>query len=229
MSEGFFDRSFAVMLVLVFFACSATYNVGYFSTFGDTFWYFLYLPITFYDIVKTGLAMLLPFLLMLIVCKPVLVDPAFNGRFPGPKILLTVAVAVLLSNLLYFAIFINSSNLNYALVSECFFYISSVLCFFAVVYYFASEYSQQFVLSIFFAGLIPLAFLFGVVDAKIAVNSTARGTKSQILLSNSKVVSANILRSFDKGMFLIIDNPSSINFVSWSEIKEVKFRKISSF
>lgn len=229
MPEGFFERSFAIVLVLMFIVCSAIYNVGYFSVFGDTFWYLLYLPVTFHDIVKTGLAMLFPFLVMLLIFKPVLIDPAFNAKFPGPRILLTVAVAVLASNLLYFAIFIDSADRTYALVFECLFYICSALCFFAIIYYFASECSQQLLLSIFFASLLPLSFLFGVVDAKIAANSAIKDSKSQILLTNDKIVSANILRSFDSGMFLIINNTTSINFVSWDEVKEVKFKKVSSF
>jgi hypothetical protein len=187
------------------------------------------LPITFNDIIKTGLSVLFPFIVALLVFKPILIDPAFNGRFPGPGILLTVAIAVLVSNLLYFAIFIDSSNAGYSLASECFFYVSLALCFFSIVYYFASEYSQQFILSIFFISLIPLAFLSGVIDAKITNYSILREAKSQILLNSDKVVRANILRSFDKGMFLMINNTNNINFISWDKIKEVKFKKVTGF
>jgi hypothetical protein len=203
--------------------------VGYFSVLGDTFLYFLYLPITFNDVVKTGLSVFFPFIVALLVFKPILIDPAFNGRFPGPGILLTAAIAVLISNLLYFAMFIDSPNAGYAVASECVFYVSLVLCFFSIVYYFASEYSQQFILSIFFASLIPLSLLFGIIDAKITNYSILKEAKSQILLNSDKVVRANILRSFDKGMFLMINNTNNINFVSWSEIKEVKFKKVTGF
>jgi hypothetical protein len=84
-------------------------------------------------------------------------------------------------------------------------------------------------LIIFYASLILIALLIGLVDAKIMLNAKQNEAKSQILFKDEKVISANVVRSFDKGLFLIIDKKTGINFISWDEIKEVKFKKVGGF
>lgn len=230
MAEKFFDRFFMATTIIMFFICTAAYNIAYFNTLGDSIWYFFYIPITVSDMIKTGLAVCIPMLATLLVFKPILIDPAFNRKPPSPRALFISAVLVLVSNLFYFTIFIDSPDHNYSLISESAFYIFSFICLLVIVYYFSSELSQTSLLAIFFISLIPIAFLIGVIDAKFTIISSTSDAKSQILLDSNKVVNANVLRSFDKGIFLIINNnTSNVNFISWDEIKEIKFKKVTSF
>jgi hypothetical protein len=72
--------------------------------------------------------------------------------------------------------------------------------------------------------LVLLSFLVGVVDAKIAINSGDDYLKSQILLKNDRVIKADILRSGGKGIFIKTGKAQRIDFISWDEVKGVKFR-----
>ena len=229
MLDDFFDRFFALSLLAVFFLCATIYNIGYFGTLGDSFWYALYVPITIFDIIKTGFVMAIPLIFILLAFKPVLINPAFKNEFPGAYVLLFVAAMVMVSNLLYFTVFIDSPNQTLSIISEASFYIFAIVCVIAIVYYLFTTASPQFLMIIFLVSLLPISLIVGIVDAKIAINSNSKNAKSQILLKNDIVINANILRSFDKGMFVIISNASSFHFVSWDEIKEVKFKKVSGF
>ena len=81
---------------------------------------------------------------------------------------------------------------------------------------------------VFFCSLIPISYLVGWANAKADIISTPNEAKSRILLKSNKAVSAKILRSFDKGMFVIIGSSTSgVNFISWDEIKEIKFKKVT--
>lgn len=228
MLEKLFDRSFMVLFIVMFFVCSVAYNVAYFATLGDSMWYFFYIPSSIFDIIKTGLMMLLPLIIVLIIFKPILVNPAFTGNFPSGTVLLIMAALVLASNFLYVLVSPNLQNKSLVLAFEILFYIAALVCFIAIVYYFSADKSPQFLMIIFLLSLIPTAFLIGVADAKISVNAVYSETKSQILLSSDKVISAKILRSFDKGMLMMV-NVSSVNFVAWDGIKEVKFKRVGSF
>ncbi len=229
MLEKLFDRSFIFLLIIMFFIYSAIYNIGYFGTLGDSLWYFLYVPITAYDIVKTGLVMIIPLILILMIFKPILINPAFNGIFPSANILLIMTILVLVSNLFYFVILSDSQNRSLSLIVEVMFYIFSSVCFISIVYYFFTNASPQSLMVIFFLSLIPITFCIGVVDAKISIISTRTETKSRILLQNDTIISANVLRSVDKGIFVIINNTASIDFITWDQIKRVKFKKVNAF
>lgn len=228
MLEKLFDRSFLVSLV-VFFVCAIIYNVGYFGTLGGSLWYFFYVPTSFFDIIKTGLMMLFALILILMVFKPILINPVFNNRFPGGVVLLMMATLVLASNFLHFSVFANSQNRSLSLVFEVMFYMFALVCFIAIVYYFLINALPQHLLTAFFLSLIPISFVIGVIDAKVSINASYHETKSYIILKNDKVVSANVLRSFDKGMFVIMGSPSNIDFIVWDQIKGVKFKKVSGF
>jgi len=227
--ENFFDRSFVAIAVAMFFVYATLYNVGYFSVFGNSWRYFFYVPTSIFDIIKTGLMMIVPLAIILLIFKPILINPAFKGIFPSPNILLIMATLVLASNLLYLVIFADSQNRLLVLILESSFYIFSIMCFLIIIYYFLTELSQQSLMIIFFISLIPISYFIGLVNAKIDINSSFYSPKSQILLKNDNVISTNILRSLDKGILVMTDSAANINFIIWDEIKEVKFKKIYNF
>jgi hypothetical protein len=228
--ENFFNRFFMVIAGAMFFVYATLYNIGYFAVFGNSWWYFFYVPTSIFDIIKTGLIMIVPLAIILLIFKPILINPAFRGIFPGPNILLSMAALVLASNVLHLVIFADSQNKPLSLVLEGSFYLFALMCFMTILYYFLTEVSPQSLMAIFFVSLVPLSYFIGVINAKIDINSTLYSNKSQILLTNDNVVSANILRSFDKGVFVITDSfANSINFITWDSIKEVKFKKIYNF
>ncbi len=229
MLEKFLDRATATTLVIMFFVCVVVYNIGYFSAVGGSMRYFFFVPTSFFDVVKSGLGMAIPLLLILLIFKPILINPVFSNSFPSASILLAMAIAVLVSNFLYFSIFSDSQNRLLALISEVSFYLFALVCFVAIVYYFLNNISPQYLIVIFFLSVVSITFLIGVVDAKIGISSSYKDVKSQILLKNDKVINANILRSVDKGIFIIIGNASSIDFIAWDESKGVKYRKVSVF
>ena len=228
MVKKLLDESLVFFLLAMFFIYSISYNIGYFTTLGDSLWYFFYVPITLIDIIKVGLVMLIPLILILWVFKPLIVNPAFGGDFPRPNLLLTIAGLVLVSNFLYFVFFIDSQNKSLSLISEIAFYIFSIICLITVVYYFLNNASEHSLLTIFFISLIPITFIIGMIDAKISINFNKTETKSQILMKSNNVVNANILRSFEKGVFVMINNTNSFHFIGWDEVKEIKFKKVNS-
>ena len=54
MAEKLFGSSSILVVILCFLACSAFYNIGYFSAIGNSFSYFLYTLLSLSDIFKTG-------------------------------------------------------------------------------------------------------------------------------------------------------------------------------
>ena len=140
-----------------------------------------------------------------------------------------VAIALLACNFSYFTISVNSYDKIYSLISEALLYVFSITCFFSIVYYFARSQSPQLLITVFFLSLIPVSFFIGWIDAKLDIESFSSEAKSKILLNSDKIVSAKILRSFEKGILIMTENSNSINFISWDQIKEAKFKKVSSF
>ena len=229
LSDNLFSPTFVAISAMMFFVYATLYNIGYFAVFGNSWWYFFYVPSSIFDIIKTGLAMIVPLTIILLIFKSALIDPPFRGVFPGPNTLLIIAALVLATNLLYLVIFVDSQNKLLSLVLEFLFYICVLICFITILYYFLTELSPQSLMVIFFISLIPMSYIIGLVNAKIDINSSLYSNKSQILLKNDNVISANILRSFDKGMFVMTDSAANINFITWDEIKEVKFKKVYNF
>ncbi len=123
-------------------------------------------------------------------------------------------------------IFTNPKEI-FSLVSELLFYTFSLVCFFGILYFFTKDKPQQFLLVIFFCSLVPISLLVGWVNARIDISNASNEAKSKILLKSNKVVSAKILRSFEKGIFVLVKNDTDINFISWDEIKEAKFKRVS--
>jgi len=226
MLEKTVEKFFIPILLIAFFLMACAYNLAYFNTFGDSYSYFLYVPMGFADIIKTGLVSFLLVSIFLIIFKPIFLDPAFQGEFPGPTTLLVLSALVFISNLLYFVIFTNSREI-YSMVSELLFYCFSLVCFFGILYFFTKDKSQQFLLVIFFCSLIPISLLVGWINARIDISNASDEAKSKILLKSNKVVSAKILRSFEKGIFVLIKSDTDINFIAWDEIKEAKFKRVS--
>ena len=224
MFEKFFDRVSVISLILIFFICALIYNVGYFSVLGGSLRYFFNVPITFLDVVNSGLWVGIILGIILFVFKPVLVNPAFAKIFPNATILLIMAVSVLLSNFLYFAIFSDSQNRMLALFFEVTFYGFAMLCFITLIYYFLDTNVPLAPFFVFVLSLVLLSYLIGVVDAKVAMNSDDQFSKSQILLKNDRVINANIVRSGGQGIFIKTDKAQRVDFISWDEIKGVKFR-----
>ncbi|MFT6332907.1 MAG: hypothetical protein ACJAW3_001256 [Lentimonas sp.] len=228
MLEKFFDRTSAISLILVFFTCALIYNIGYFNSLGGSLRYFFYVPVSFFDIISSGLWVSVMLSILLFIFKPILINPAFLGSFPNAAILLTIAVAVLLSNFLYFSIFSDSQNRMLALTFEVLFYLFATVCFIAILYYFLDGSATIAPLLVFVTSLIILSFLIGSIDAKIATTSNRSGSKSQILLKNDRVINAKVIRSVDKGIFILTGKALTVDFISWDEVKGVKF-KIEGF
>ena len=139
--ENFFNRSFIIIMMIMFFVYAAIYNIGYFAVFGNSWWYFFYVPTSIFDIIKTGLMMIVPLTIILLIFKKILIDPAFSGIFPSPNILLTMAVLVLASNLLYLVIFADTQNKLLSLFLEASFYLFVIICFMTIFYYFLHVFS----------------------------------------------------------------------------------------
>ena len=141
--------------------------------------------------------------------------------------LFIIAILVLATNLSYFVVFADMPNRIFSLISEVLFYAFTIIGFFGILYHFIKDQSRQLIMVIFFCSIIPISLLIGWVNAKIDIRSVSNEAKSRILLKSNKAVSAKILRSFEKGMFVIIGSNTGVNFISWDEIKEVKFKKVS--
>lgn len=204
-----------------------TYNLAYFNTFGDSITFFLYVPMTFVDLLKTGLLSFLFTILFVIVFKNIFLDPVFKNEFPSVVTLVVLSALVFISNLFYFLILDQNYNNAYYFLSEIAFFGFSLVAFFGILYFFAREQSREFLITSFFASLILVSFFIGWLTAKIDLNAAPFESKSKILLNNDKVISASILRSFDKGILVLLSKNSDINFIPWSEIKEAKFKKVT--
>jgi hypothetical protein len=103
------------------------------------------------------------------------------------------------------------------------------VCFFSIFYHFTKTQSRQVIFTIFVLSLIPIALFVGWADAKLDTINFSEESKSKILLSNDKVVSAKLIRSLNKGMLVMIDSSTSVNFIAWDQIKEIKFKRVNSF
>lgn len=225
------NENFAIItLIISFFICSIAYNIAYFGYFGDSILYFLYIPISFFDLVKTGLFMILPLFLFLVLFKPILINPVLSGKFASPTSLLLISVMALVCNLFYFGIFVDYYDQFNSMVFESLFYSFLLIFGIGITYYFCKDKSEKSIFLIFALTLFPVAFLLGFIDARFTSYFFTSESKSQILLKTDRIVSAKILRSFDSGIFIISSNQSAINninFIPWDEIKEVKFKKVS--
>jgi hypothetical protein len=229
MLEKLFDRSLIFILVTMFFVYSVAYNIGYFYILGDSLRYFLYIPISLIDIIKTGLVLLFPLFIILIIFKPILISPIFKGSLPSGNILLVVTIILLVSILFYFVTFANTQEKMLYLAMETIFYLFSIICLAIIIYYFISGVAPQYFLIVFFLLLIPFSFTIGTTNAKFATIASVHETKSQITLKTNQVVSANILRNFDKGILIMNGNNKHTNFIAWDEIRWIKFKRVSSF
>jgi len=187
------------------------------------------MPISFTDIIKTGLVLITPLLIILIVFKPILINPILNRALPNGNIMLAMTMILLLTVLCYFIIFDNTNNKMLSLFMEAMFYIFATACFAIIVYYFMSGAAPQHFLLAFFLLLIPFSFAIGTLDAKFSSISSFYESKSRITLTNDQVVSANILRNFDKGILVMGINDKYTNFITWDEIKWIKFKEVNSF
>lgn len=229
MIERTFERCFAAIIFMAFFIIAIVYNIGYFNAIGDSLSYFFYIPIGFTDLIKTGLYASVAVLFFLTIAKTVMINPAFKTIFPSAKLILTTSAGVLICNLSYFSISINSYGKGLSLGAEALLYAFAITCFFSIVYHFCRAQSRQILFSIFLLSLIPTALLVGWFDAKLDLFNFSNEAKSKILLQNDKVITAKLLRSFDRGMLVMIDNSSNTNFITWDQIKEVKFKRVNSF
>ena len=227
MLQNTIERNFIVTFIVCFFLMAVTYNLSYFYTFGDSLSFFLYVPITFVDLLKTGLMSFLFVIIFLLIFKNIFIDPVFKGEFPNVVILLIISALVFISNLFYFLILDQDPNNSYYFISEMAFFAFSLVAFFGILYFFAREQSKEFLLVAFFSSMILISFFIGWLTARVDMNSAPFESKSKILLNNDKIISASILRSFDKGILVLLSTNSDINFIPWSEIKEAKFKKVT--
>ncbi|MDA9231391.1 hypothetical protein N9O56_02350 [Rickettsiales bacterium] len=222
------SNNFVSFLVIAFFLMSISYNMAYFNSFGDSLNFFLYIPIGLIDLLKTGAISLLYGGLFLIVFRKIFLNPVFSGESPGIITLLILSTLVLVSNVLYFVILDAHSKSTFYLISELAFWSFSLVAFFGILYFFSSEQSEAFLAGTFFASLILIAFFVGWVNAKFDIKKIPYENRSKILLSSDKVISAKVIRSFEKGLLVVIGNrKTDINFISWDQIKEAKFKKVT--
>lgn len=230
MLQNTIEKNPLVLLISFFFLMAISFNIGYFYTFGDTINFFFYIPIDLTDLIKTGLVTILYTTFFLVIFKNVFVDPVFNNSFPSVTTLLTLSVFVFISNLFYFLILDPTYNSTYYLISELAFFAFSLVAFFGILYFFIREQSKNFLLGCFFASLIAIAFFTGWLAAKFDINKAPFENKSKILLQGDKVITAKVLRSFDKGVLVMLGGKGTdINFIAWEQIKEAKFKRVSGF
>lgn len=227
MLQNTIEKNLIISFILTFFLMSVVYNMSYFNTFGDAMSYFLYVPISFIDLLKTGFVALLFTAIFIGVFKHIFIDPVFNGEFPSVIMLLILSGLVFVSNLFYFLILDNNYASSYYFVSEVAFFAFSLVAFFGILYFFAREQSREFLLISFFCSMILVSFFIGWLAAKSDIRSTPFESKSKILLNSDRVISASILRSFDKGLLVLLGRNRDINFIPWSEIKEAKFKRVT--
>ena len=229
MLENTTGKSFAISLLASFFLISASYNISYFYTFGDSLSFFLYLPLGFTDLVRTGLVASLYVIIFLGVFKSIFIDPVFNDDFPTVSSLLFLSVLVFISNLFYFLILDPNYKSGFYLISELAFFAFSLVAFFGILYFFCRQQSKDFLMGCFVASLIGISFFVGWLSATFDINRAPFESKSKILLVGDKIITAKVLRSFDKGMLVMLNNSTDINFISWDQVKEAKFKKVTGF
>ncbi len=206
---------------------SIVYNMAYFYAFGDSLSFFLYVPIGFADLIKTGFVSLLFVLIFLGIFKNIFIDPVFNAEFPSIVTLLVLSALVFISNLFYFLILDKNYVTGYYFISEVAFFAFSLVAFFGILYFFSREQSKEFLTISFFVSMILISFFIGWMTAKSDLKSAPFESQSKILLTGDRVVSASILRSFDKGILVLLTRNSDINFIPWTEIKEAKLKKVT--
>lgn len=223
------ERNFVSIFVICFFLMSVAYNMAYFYTFGDALDFFLYIPVSILDLLKTGAMAFIYTTIFVVIFRNIFIDPVFNNDFPSVTTLLFLSVLVFVSNLFYFLILDASYDSNYYLISELAFFAFSLVAFFGILYFFSSEQSLNFLTGTFFASLIMISFFTGWLNAKFDIKKAPFESKSKILLTGDKVITAKILRSFDKGILVMLGKSNDINFISWDQIKEAKFKKVSGF
>ncbi len=222
------SNNFASFLVIAFFLMSISYNMAYFNSFGDSLNFFLYVPVGFIDLLKTGAVALLYASIFLIIFRKIFLNPVFSGEFPGVVTLLTLSILFLISNFFYLVILDPYGNKTFYLIAELAFWSLSLVTLFGLLYFFSSEQSDAFLAGSFFASLILIAFFVGWINAKFDIKKISNENRSKILLSSDKVISAKIIRSFEKGLLVIINNKGTdINFISWDRIKEAKFKRVT--
>jgi hypothetical protein len=129
----------------------------------------------------------------------------------------------------YFLILDETYDSTYYLISELAFFASSLVAFFGILYFFSSGQSKNFLIGTFFASLVIISLFSGWLSAKFEIRQAPLENKSKILLTNDKVITAKILRSFDKGILVMLNKSQDINFISWNQIKEAKFKKVTGF
>jgi len=229
MLQNTIEKNFVPLLIISFFLMAVAHNIAYFYTFGDAVAFFLYVPISFIDLVKTGLVAFLYAIIFLAIFKNIFVDPVFNNDFPSVTALLIISILVFVSNLFYFLILDASYGSTYYLIAELAFFTFSLVALFGVIYFFSREKSTNFLLGTFMSSLIMISFFTGWLSAKFDIEKAPFENKSKILLNGDKVISAKILRSFDKGILVILGKNSDINYISWDQIKEAKFKKVTGF
>jgi hypothetical protein len=223
------EKNFVSLILVCFFLMSVAYNMAYFYAFGDALDFFLYIPMGILDLLKTGAMAFMYTMIFVAIFRNIFIDPVFNNEFPSVTTLLFLSVLVFISNLFYFLILDASYASNYYLISEIAFFAFSLVAFFGILYFFSREQSLNFLTGTFFASLIMIAFFTGWLSAKFDIKKAPFESKSKILLTSDKVITAKILRSFDKGILVMLGKSNDINFISWDQIKEAKFKKISGF
>lgn len=230
MLQNTIEKNPFIILIAMFFLMAISYNVAYFYTFGDSINFFLYIPTGISDLVKTGLITSLYSVIFLLLFKNIFIDPVFNGEFPSVGTLLTLSALVFVSNLFYFLILDKNYGSGYYMISELSFFTFSIVAFFGILYFFVREQSVSFLIGCFLSSLIVIAFFCGWLTAKFDINTAPFENKSKFLLYGDKVITAKVIRSFDKGILVMLNDKSSdINFIAWDEIKEAKFKKTSGF
>ncbi len=229
MLQNAIAKNFMPLLVICFFLMSVAYNISYFYTFGDSIDFFLYVPIGFVDLIKTGAVAFLYTGVFLAIFRNIFLDPVFSSNFPSVTSLLFLSILVFISNLFYFLILDANYDSTYYLVSELAFFAFSLVAFFGILYFFSRDQSHDFLTGAFFASLVMISFFVGWINAKFDIKKAPFESKSKILLAGDKVITAKILRSFDKGILVMLGKSNEINFISWDQIKEAKFKKVTSF
>jgi hypothetical protein len=136
--------------------------------------------------------------------------------------LLVGVVAIFVTNFLYFAVFINSPNKSLSIISKMALYIFVLICLVATAYRTSSSWLTEIIETISLFSITPLNFLIVVSNAKFNTSNRYYESKTRILLGIKKVFRANVLRSFEKGVFVIMDKSGNVNFIPWNEIKAIK-------
>jgi hypothetical protein len=229
MLENTIEKNYFLPLIVVFFLVAITHNIAYFHTFGGSLSFFLYIPMSFTDLVKTGLVASLYLIIYIIIFQNIFIDPVINKKFPSIIFLLVLSVLVFIINIVYFLVLEDKSDNIYNLIAELLFVTFTLTAFFGIIYFFLQEKSNNFLIITFIFSLIAVSWFTGFVDARIDIWKAPREGKSKILLVGDKIISAKVLRSFSKGILVMISKNSDINFISWDQIKEAKFKRVNKY